>query len=53
MGREETLLPSALEAIGSTPLVELARLTRNLDGRILAKLEFLNPGYSKKDRIAL
>ena len=52
MGREDTLLPSAVEAIGSTPLVELARLTRNLDGRILAKLEFLNPGYSKKDRIA-
>jgi cysteine synthase A len=52
MAREDTLLPSALEAIGSTPLVELARITRNLDGRILAKLEFLNPGYSKKDRIA-
>jgi cysteine synthase A len=52
MGREKTLLPSAVEAIGSTPLVELARLTRGLDGRILAKLEFLNPGYSKKDRIA-
>ena len=52
MAREETLLPSAVEAIGSTPLVELARITRNLDGRIIAKLEFLNPGYSKKDRIA-
>lgn len=52
MGREETLLPSAVEAIGSTPLVELARLTRGVNGRILAKLEFLNPGYSKKDRIA-
>jgi cysteine synthase A len=50
--REETLLPSALEAIGNTPLVQLARLTKNLNGRILAKLEFLNPGYSKKDRIA-
>jgi len=52
MGREDSLLPSAVEAIGSTPLVELARLTRNVNGRILAKLEFLNPGYSKKDRIA-
>jgi cysteine synthase len=52
MPREATLLPSALEAIGSTPLVELARITRGVDGRILAKLEFLNPGYSKKDRIA-
>ena len=44
--------PSVVQAIGETPLVELARITRNLDGRILAKLENLNPGYSKKDRIA-
>ena len=46
------LCRSAIEAIGETPLVELARITRNLEGRILAKLENLNPGYSKKDRIA-
>ena len=46
------LLPSVVEAIGQTPLVELARLTRGLTGRIVAKLEFLNPGLSKKDRIA-
>ena len=45
-------LSSAIEAIGNTPLVELSRLTRGIDGRILAKLEYLNPGYSKKDRIA-
>lgn len=44
---------SALDAIGATPLVELARLTRDLSGRLLAKLEYLNPGHSKKDRIAL
>jgi cysteine synthase A len=50
--RRVTLLPSAIEAIGETPLVELARLTRGLDGRILAKLDYLNPGFSKKDRIA-
>ena len=46
------LAPSVLETIGNTPLVELARIGRELDGRIFAKLEFLNPGYSKKDRIA-
>ncbi len=46
------LLPSAVEAIGQTPLVELSRLTAGLSGRILAKLEFLNPGFSKKDRVA-
>src|ERR1041385_5527668 len=46
------MLPSAVEAIGRTPLVELSRLTSGRGGRILAKLEYLNPGFSKKDRIA-
>lgn len=46
------LFKSAIEAIGQTPLVELSRITRDLDGRILAKLDHLNPGFSKKDRIA-
>ena len=46
------LYPSAIEAIGNTPLVDLARITRNMNGRILAKLEYFNPGFSKKDRIA-
>jgi cysteine synthase A len=52
MSRGEDVLESAIEAIGETPLVELGRITRDLDGRILAKLEMLNPGFSKKDRIA-
>ena len=43
---------SVVETIGDTPVVELSRLTRGMDGRILAKLEYLNPGFSKKDRIA-
>lgn len=51
--RQNSLLDSVLGAIGNTPLVELSRITRGLDGRILAKLEYLNPGFSKKDRIAL
>lgn len=41
-----------VDVIGGTPLVALDRLTRDVDGRILAKLEMLNPGYSKKDRAA-
>lgn len=53
LGHADVVLPSVLGAIGSTPLVELSRLTRNLTGRIVAKLEYLNPGFSKKDRIAL
>jgi cysteine synthase A len=52
MTRHDHVLPSAIEAIGETPLVELARLGRDLDGRILAKMDYLNPGFSKKDRIA-
>jgi len=50
--RGRTLLPSAVEAIGNTPLVELSRITAGVDGRIFAKLDYLNPGFSKKDRIA-
>ena len=46
---------SILEAIGNTPLVKLDRLTNHYgcDGTILAKLDHLNPGFSKKDRAAL
>jgi len=50
--RHTKLLSSAIEAIGETPLVELSRITRGLQGRVLAKLDYLNPGFSKKDRIA-
>ncbi len=52
MSREKFLNPSTIEVIGSTPLVELSRITKDLDGRIFAKLDYLNPGFSKKDRIA-
>ncbi|MBL4574507.1 MAG: cysteine synthase family protein [Opitutaceae bacterium] len=52
MSREKTLIPSVIEAIGSTPLVELSRITKGIDGRLFAKLDYLNPGFSKKDRIA-
>ena len=49
------LLPSVVEAIGATPLVALDRLTAaaGVEGRVLAKLDYLNPGFSKKDRAAL
>jgi len=43
---------SVLDAIGGTPLVRLGRLWTG-PGEILAKLDYLNPGGSKKDRIAL
>lgn len=44
---------TVMSAIGNTPLVELTRVTAGIDGRILVKLEYLNPGFSKKDRAAL
>lgn len=46
---------SIIEAIGNTPLVELHRIASRepLEGRLLAKCEHLNPGFSKKDRIGL
>jgi len=49
------LLNGIHEAIGQTPVVSLNRLTQvyGIVGNIYAKLENLNPGHSKKDRIAL
>ena len=42
------------ELIGKTPLLELTHLEEihNLDAKVLAKVEFLNPGGSAKDRVA-
>jgi len=50
--RADTIHPSAVEVIGNTPMVALSRFCKGMDGLILAKLEYLNPGFSKKDRIA-
>jgi cysteine synthase/molybdopterin converting factor small subunit len=51
-GGERTLTPSLLEAIGSTPLVELPRLAPHEGIHLYAKLEGQNPTGSLKDRIA-
>ena len=49
------LASSVIEVIGGTPLVSLDRLTRahGVEGSLVAKLDYLNPGFSKKDRAAL
>ncbi|MGN6625434.1 MAG: PLP-dependent cysteine synthase family protein [Tepidisphaeraceae bacterium] len=46
---------TVLDLIGNTPMLELNQIRSHLDlqGRLLAKLEHLNPGGSKKDRVAL
>ena len=45
--------PTVLELIGRTPIVRLDRAARDVPGQLLAKLEFLNPGGSNKDRIGM
>ena len=44
---------SLVELIGKTPLLELSKLEKDqrLRARVLAKLEYLNPGRSVKDRV--
>jgi cysteinyl-tRNA synthetase len=44
---------SILDCIGNTPLVEIRSLNPNPKVKILAKLEYVNPGGSIKDRTAL
>jgi len=44
---------SILDAIGNTPIVEIIKLNPNPNIRLLAKLEYFNPGGSVKDRAAL
>ena len=44
---------SILNTIGNTPLVEIKKLNSNPKVRVLAKLEYFNPGGSIKDRPAL
>jgi len=44
---------SILGTIGKTPLIYLHKVTAGYQGQYLAKIEFLNPGGSAKDRIGL
>ncbi|MER7166509.1 cystathionine beta-synthase [Micromonospora sp. NPDC000207] len=44
---------NVVEMIGNTPLVRLRNVTAGIRATVLAKVEYLNPGGSVKDRIAL
>src|SRR4029077_10407514 len=45
--------PTLLDVIGNTPVVRLQKIGAELGCTLLAKLEYLNPGGSNKDRIGL
>lgn len=47
------LLNNILEAIGNTPMVRFNRIGKHLPGELYGKCEFMNPGGSVKDRIAI
>ena len=44
---------SIIDTIGDTPLIKLNSVTKGIKGTILAKVEYLNPGNSMKDRMAI
>ena len=51
--RVSGLAPEASATVGNTPMVELRRLGEGLGADVVAKLEYLNPGGSVKDRIGV
>jgi len=51
MARQE--FPTIIDLVGHTPIVRLDRISQDVPGEIVAKLEFMNPGGSNKDRIGL
>ena len=48
---EKRVYDNVLGAMGNTPLVRLGRVGRDLPVPLYAKLEFMNPGGSVKDRV--
>ncbi|NJN41596.1 MAG: pyridoxal-phosphate dependent enzyme [Flammeovirgaceae bacterium] len=44
---------SIIETIGNTPLIRLNKISKDIKGSILVKVEYFNPGNSTKDRMAI
>src|SRR4051812_4061526 len=44
---------SIIDTIGNTPIVRLNNVIKGIQGTVLAKVEYFNPGNSTKDRMAL
>lgn len=44
---------SIIDTIGNTPMVKLNNVVKGIQGTVLAKVEYFNPGNSTKDRMAL
>jgi cysteine synthase A len=47
------LLNNILDAVGKTPIIRLHKIGKELECELYVKCEFLNPGGSVKDRIAV
>jgi cystathionine beta-synthase len=50
---ESQIFDSIIETVGETPLVRLSRLEPRVSCQLVAKVEYLNPGGSIKDRVAI
>src|SRR5829696_3844388 len=49
----QEIYDSILDTVGRTPLVRLSRLAAAVTPQVVAKVEYLNPGGSIKDRVAV
>ncbi|ETN77916.1 hypothetical protein NECAME_10700 [Necator americanus] len=53
MASRDSIAEDTTELIGNTPMVYLRKIGRGLPGTIAAKVEYMNPACSVKDRIGL
>jgi cysteine synthase len=49
----KAIYANILEAVGQTPMVRLGKIGKGLKATLLAKVEYMNPGGSVKDRVAV